>query len=234
MQAAAFGGLAAGATPAVVERLRAAPVRVRRVLDVGCGAGVSTRILVEAGFDTVAIEPSPSLLAMARQAAPGARFVQGSAYGVPLEPCEGVLALGEPLTYHAPEADAEARLRGFLAAAARALAPGGLLAFDLIVTDGPGLDGRGWVSAEGWAILYETREDRPRRRLTRTIETFRRAEAGAGYRRAREVHEVRTFEAADVMAWLGAAGFEVEVADRYGAHALAPRRRAFFGTRRAD
>jgi len=233
VQAVAFGGLAKGAIPAVIERLRASSRPVRLVIEVGCGAGISTRALVDAGFDTCAIEPSPALLAIARDTAPGARFVLGSVYDVALELCDAMLALGEPLTYHSPDVDADARLRGFFERAARALAPGGMVIFDLIEVQGVPLDARGWASGEDWAILYETREDRPARRLTRSIETFRRTAAdAAGYRRSREVHEVRTFETRDVQQWLEDAGFSVEIADRYGTYALAPRRRAFFAVRR--
>jgi len=232
IQAIAFGDLAKGAMPAVIERLRASRIPVRRVVDVGCGAGISTRALVDAGFETRAIEPSPSLLAIARNTAPGARFQLGSIYDVALEPCDAILALGEPLTYHGPDVDADARLRAFCERAARALGPGGLVIFDLIEAGGAPLDARGWSSGDDWAILYETREDRTARRLTRHIETFRRPAADAsGYRRSREVHDVRTFETRDVERWLDAAGFSVEIADRYGAHALAPRRRAFFAIR---
>jgi hypothetical protein len=39
IQAVAFGGLAAGAAPAILDLLRARPIPVRRVVDVGCGAG---------------------------------------------------------------------------------------------------------------------------------------------------------------------------------------------------
>jgi SAM-dependent methyltransferase len=205
---------------------------VRQVVDVGCGAGISTRALVDAGFETWAIEPSASLLAIARNTAPGARFELGSVYDVPLEPCEAILALGEPLTYHGRDIDAEGRLRAFCERAARALAPGGLMIFDLIEAEGPPLDARGWSSGDDWAILHETREDRAARRLTRSIETFRRTSADASaYRRSREVHDVRTFETRDVKQWLDDAGFSVETADRYGAYALAPRRRAFFAIR---
>lgn len=64
------------------------------------------------------------------------------------------------------------------------------------------------------------------------IETFHRGAADAtGYRRSREVHEVRTFETRDVVQWLDDAGFSVEIADRFGAYALAPRRPAFFAIR---
>src|SRR5512146_1983580 len=93
IQAVAFGGLASGAMPAVIDRLRAARIPVRRVVDVGCGAGISTRALVDAGFDTRAIEPSASLLAIARSTAPGARFELGSVCDVALEPCDAILRL---------------------------------------------------------------------------------------------------------------------------------------------
>jgi SAM-dependent methyltransferase len=231
IQAVAFGGLASGAMAAVIERLRASPIPVRRVIDVGCGAGISTRALVDAGFDTWAIEPSASLVAIARNTAPGARFELGSVYDVALDSCEAILALGEPLTYHDPDIDADARLRTYFERAAGALAPGGLMIFDLIEAEGAPLDARGWSSGDDWAVLYETREDRVARRLTRYIENFRRPADAIGYRRSREVHDVRTFETRDVKRWLDDAGFSVEIADRYGAYALAPRRRAFFATR---
>jgi hypothetical protein len=64
--------------------------------------------------------------------------------------------------------------------------------FDLIDAEGTPLDALGWSSADDWAILYETREDRSARQLTRSIETFRRTAADAiGYRRSREVHAMR-------------------------------------------
>lgn len=230
VQAAAFGDLARSAAPEIVARLKAAPLPVRRVYDVGCGAGVTTRALTDAGFDTIAVEPSPDLLAIARAAAPAARFVNASAYDVAFETCAAVLAVGEVLTYHAPDADAEAAVRGFFDRAARALVPGGLLAFDVIEAEGPPLDARSYRSTDDWAILYETREDRPAARLTRAIETFVRDESGL-YRRAREVHHVKTFDVNAMKRWLEEAGFRVETARAYGFAPLAPRRVAFFATR---
>jgi hypothetical protein len=121
-------------------------------------------------------------------------------------------------------------VQGFIRSAAIALAPGGQLIFDVIVTEGPPLDARGWNLDDDWAILYETREEPGARRLTRTIDTFRRD--GELYRRGREVHEVRVFEEVAVRSWLESAGFDFETGHAYGAQPLGRRRLAFFATRR--
>jgi SAM-dependent methyltransferase len=191
--------------------------------------GVTTRALTDAGYETLAIEPSAALLEHARRAAPAARFRQASAYDGPFDPCEAILAVGEPLTYHEPDADADARLQRFFRMAAGALAPGGLLVFDVILAEGPPLDGRGWRSGDDWVILWETVEDRAARRLTRRIETFHRD--GSSYRRSSELHAVTLFDAGVLTAWLEDESFEVATASSYGSQALGPRRLAFFATR---
>ena len=228
IQARGFGELAAAAAAAVIPRLHARGAR--RVVDVGCGAGVSTQALVAAGFDTLALEPSEALLALARQAAPSARFRHASVFDVTLEACDAILAFGEALTYHAPTDDAEARLTTFIDRASQALSKGGLFVFDLIEVAGAPLAARAWKAGPDWAVLSASHEDVENRRLRREIETFR--EVGGGtYRRRTEVHHVRLFERRAVSAWLEQAGFEVEFATAYGAFALAPRRIAFYASR---
>lgn len=230
IQAAAFGDFAERAAPELIVLLNASSIAVRRVYDVGCGAGVTTRALVHAGFETIAVEPSPHLLAIAQATAPGARFVGASVYELELEPCEAVLAIGEVLTYHPPEVDADARLQSFFRAVAGVLPPGGRLVFDLIDAEGPGLDAKSWRRNDEWAILWETREDPAAARLTRFIETFVREEDGR-YRHTSEAHPVRLFREADVCGWLTEAGFDVHTARSYGAAPLPPRRVAYVATR---
>lgn len=55
----------------------------RRVLDLGCGAGATTRALAEAGADPVGADVSPDLLALARARHPGLSFVLGDAATAP-------------------------------------------------------------------------------------------------------------------------------------------------------
>lgn len=227
VHASGYGAHAAAAIGELLPRLAAAGVR--SVVDVGSGAGLTTRALVDAGLSVVAIEPSPAFAELTRAAAPAAAVRCESVYGAALPACDAILAIGEALSYHEPDVDAVARLRGFFAAAAGALRPGGLLAFDLIVTGEPSLAARGWSAGEDWAVLVATTEGGGR--LERAIETFRRIPGGEGYRRAREVHHVHLFGEVTLAGWLAEAGFEATVASTYGGHPLAPRRRAFFATR---
>jgi SAM-dependent methyltransferase len=48
------------------------------VADVGCGTGISTRLLAERGYDVVGVDPNEAMLEKAR-AAGGARYVKGEA-----------------------------------------------------------------------------------------------------------------------------------------------------------
>src|SRR5215813_5766806 len=97
IQASAFRDFAAGATSALIARLRDASTPVHRVVDVGCGAGVSTRVFRHARLHLVPIEPSTALLEIARNTGPAARFRHASAYEAEMPPCEAILAIGEPL-----------------------------------------------------------------------------------------------------------------------------------------
>jgi SAM-dependent methyltransferase len=229
IQGAAFGTLAHGAAPEIVRLLRTAKIPVRRVVDVGCGAGPLTQALVEAGFEVTGIDSSAELLAIARPAAPTAHFVHGSIYDTEIPACEGIIALGEPLTYHAEGVDADLRIREFLHRSSSVLPRGGLLIFDIIECGEPSLTGRIWSSGEDWAVLVDTTEDPASRTLVRSIETFR----GIGdlYRRGREVHRVRLFDTPTLCDELVSCGFEVETSQAYGAQTLGPRRRVFFATR---
>jgi SAM-dependent methyltransferase len=48
------------------------------VADVGCGTGIATRLFAARGFDTVGVDPSEEMLAVARESG-GARYVRGEA-----------------------------------------------------------------------------------------------------------------------------------------------------------
>ena len=230
VHAVGFSHSAERAAPEIVRRLKTALINIRRVVDVGCGAGQLSKALIAAGFEVNGIDTSEELLKLARAAAPSATFVNASAYEAGLGPCEAILAINEPLTYHSEDADADDLVGRFFQRAAEALPAGGLLIFDVIECGEPSLAGRFGASGEDWAVLVETKEDQRRRVLTRDIETFRHVDGS--YRRGREVHCVRLFDADELCSQLTDCGFAVETAVEYGEYPLLPRRSAFFATRK--
>ena len=229
IQAVGFGSFARAMAPEIIRILNRASIQIQHVVDVGCGAGPLTEALVEAGFAVTGIDTSAELLEIAPKAAPAARFINASVYDVPLPPCEAIVALGESLTYHAEQVDAERLVDQFFESAADVLPAGGMLIFDVIETGEPSLCGRYWSSGDDWAVLSETSEYQTERTLVRDIQSFRRV--GESYRRAHEVHTVRLFDARVLTEQLALRGFKTETAQSYGARALPPRRRAFFATR---
>lgn len=158
IQSASFGGLARAAAPEIVRLLKNATTPIHRVVDVGCGAGVLTSALVEAGFDVTGVDYSADRLAIAAARVPGARFVNASIYDYAIPGSEAIVAIGEPLTYHDEIADADRRVHNFLQRSATTLPPGGILVFDVIEAGEPSLAGRFWTSGTDWAVLAETTE----------------------------------------------------------------------------
>ena len=229
IHAVGFANSAHGAAPEIVRLLKTASIRVRRVIDVGCGAGPLTKVLTEAGFEVTGIDSSAELLEIARTAVPNARFVHASAYDAQFGACEAVIAVNEPLTYHSEGVDSDGLIRHFFERVAQALPTGGILIFDVIELGEPSLAGRFWASGDDWAVMVDTTEDQSGRTLVRNIETFRRL--GECYRRGREVHRVRLFDVRTLCDQLAGCGFAIETTRSYGGYPLLPRRRALFATR---
>lgn len=229
VQAAAYGTLARGAAAEIVRRLHSSSAQVRRVLDVGCGAGPLTEALIEAGFEVTGVDTSAELLELARANVPTAHFIHASIYDVQIRDYDAVVAVGESLTYHPESADADNLISRFFQRVAQALPQGGVLIFDVIGLGEPSLAGRTWNSGDDWAVLVETAENQRERTLVRNIEVFRRV--GDAYRRSHEVHRVRLFDVSILCNQLASYGFATETARSYGDQWLPPRRRAFFATR---
>lgn len=226
-----FAAHARGALPAVLRRLAAGPVSPRRVYDLGCGAGETTRALAAAGYDAIGIDVSAAMIDRARAVPSGADagFVHASLYDVAFESCAGIIAIGEPLTYHRPEVDAYARLTDLFGRAAAALVPGGLFTFDVIARspEGPTLDATGARKGEGFRVEWTTRD--LGHRLERHIRTTARIDGV--WSESTEVHHVAVFDAPRLVSLLGAVGFEATVSTAYDAFPLAARRIAVFATR---
>ena len=201
------------------------------VVDLGCGSGVSTEVLVDAGYRVLGIDPSPAMLELAAERVPDALFKQGSAADAELPRCVAVAALGEPLNYVRSEdpADADADLAGIFARVHLALEEGGLFAFDLAGPDrgAPREAERHWTEGDGWAVLVESVQTGSL--LRRRIITFR--ERDEGWRRTEETHLQRLHPAAGVLEHLRAAGFRARAVVGWSGERERPGHSAFIARR---
>jgi SAM-dependent methyltransferase len=105
--------------PAVASLLAAVPPG--RALDVGCGTGRHTARLAQEGHDVVGIDPSPEMLARARERLPDVDFREGDVSALPAADGEAGLVVCALALSHVPSLGAP------VAELARVVAPGGLL-----------------------------------------------------------------------------------------------------------
>jgi SAM-dependent methyltransferase len=213
---AGFGSFAANAAPVLVEALRRGGVASGLVLDLGCGSGILARELIDAGYDVLGIDISPSMIALARARVPEARFREASLLTAELPPCVAVAAIGQCLNYLFDRTNSERALFRLLQRTYEAIAKGGLFLFDVA---GPGrVPGPGprktFFEGDGWAVLVTAEEDRRHRRLTRRITSFRKV--GDLYRRDQEIHRLRLIQRSDLARRLRRIGFRVRTLSGYG------------------
>ena len=184
---AGFGFHADACAPGILRLLEPLLGRDATVLEVGCGSGLLTRHLLDAGHRVVATDASPAMLDLARRHAPEAlehrRLVLPDD---PMPEADAVVSTGHVLSY-LPDADA---VMAALRRCARALRPGGLLALDLedlTLLDGQlGRETGGYVD-EDWAMVLRRVSDGPRH-FARVMTTFVRT-ADGNWRRDDERHD---------------------------------------------
>ncbi len=213
-----FGFHADGCGPDLIELL--APVRERDglVLEIGCGSGLLTRVLVDAGFRVLATDASPAMLELARETAPG---VEGLARLTlpddPVPACDAVVGIGHPLNY-LPTLDAIERA---LLALARALRPGGVIATDLEDFEWGELRVDQAEQArigDDWAIV--SRYSVPTRdAFVREMTTFVRNDDGT-WRRDDERHDNVLLDVSVLPALLASEGVEAVLQRSFGEHEL--------------
>ena len=225
-----FGFHADMCAPGILNLLE--PVRARNglVLELGCGSGLLTKHLVDAGHRVIATDASPAMIELARRTAPGADDIRVLALpDDPLPEADAVVSVGHVLCYLPDEAAIEKALRG----AARAIRPGGVLAVDLCDLEW----GRARVGAppyvrrdEDWALITEYSQPNERR-FVRDMTTFVRNEDGT-WRRDDEVHLNVLLATASVPALLADAGVEAEIRAAFGSEQLPAGLVAVVGHRR--
>jgi len=208
-----FSEFAESAAPGVIALLRKHAVRM--VVEMGCGSGVLARELTGAGFEVHGFDASPSMIAIARETAPRARFDVARFDEAEIPPCDAIVAMGEVLNYG--NFDAVRRLV--------AKAPARLLLFDVAERGSyPPYDERR-VGGDDWSVIAIKESDGTH--LTRRVLLFR-----ADGRRDEEVHHLELYDRAALTAILRDHGFRVTIRRSYGTRRLPKGHAVYVATRR--
>ena len=140
-----FGGFAREAAPVLLDALRRQGVVQGLVIDLGCGSGVLSQAVSDAGYDVLGIDLSEAMVDLARRRVPPGRFRVESLLSSELPPCVAVAAVGECVNYLFDDRNSSSTLAKLFRRIHAALAPQGLFLFDVVVpgrVPGPGPRGR--------------------------------------------------------------------------------------------
>jgi len=209
-----FGFHADDCAPGIIELLR--PVRERDgvVVELGCGSGLLTRYLVDAGHRVIATDASPAMLDLAKTYAGDASEIRELVLpDDPIPEADAIVSVGHVLSY-LPVADAIDRA---LVAIAEALRPGGLMALDLCdlsyAESLPDFPVRARVADE-WAVITERSKPSPDT-FVRQMAVFLRNEDGS-WRRDDERHENVLIDTSRVPGLLVEHGVRAKVGTSFG------------------
>ena len=212
-----FGFHADLCAPGILDLLK--PVRDRDglVVELGCGSGLLTRYLLEAGHRVIATDASPAMLDLAREVGPGADIRELVLPDDPLPEADAIVSIGHVLSYLPDEAAIDRALR----AIARALRPGGVLAIDICDLE--------WGKArrdaanlgrvgDDWAIVTEFSVPSPNR-FVREMTTFVLEDNGC-WRRDHERHDNVLIDTRTIPSTLSNLAVEAAVGTSFGSEAL--------------
>lgn len=215
-----YGQLARKAAEVMQQLIEKAQWSTARIVDLGCGSGITAAILSEQGHGVTGVDYSGDMLALARKNAPQAKFIQASLFDYELPTCDLISAIGEPLNYLFDERSSVDELSGLFRKIFRALTPGGYFVFDLLAPETLADENpqKRIVETEAYTMFLQVTEDPVQNVLTREITVFLRE--GDLYRREKETHRQRLYAPDWVTAALERVGFQVDVLRHYADLAL--------------
>lgn len=152
--AAGYASARPAVHPLIIELIRAhlrLAEPVEAALDVGCGAGLSTRALQAIARHCVGIDPSEAMIGCSRAGVPGAQFLVGRAEAMPV-PSQSVDLITAAGSLNFADLDL------FFPEAARVLRPGGVL---IIYDFSEGRSFRGSPSLDEWYAEFWRRYPPP-------------------------------------------------------------------------
>lgn len=212
----AFRDFSENAAPFVIETLRAQGITEGKVVELGCGSGISSEVIHRSGYRVLGVDFSGAMIERARIRVPQAEFVIDSCYNAAVPPCCAVTAIGEVLSYAAGKPD---HAEGDLALLARvhdALLPGGVFVFDIATPErAPDEEPLNQVfEGDGWRLETEVWTEEDGKVLLRRIRTI--VHSAERELRSEEIHRLRLIDPERMIKDLRSAGFLVARLTGYG------------------
>ena len=209
-----FGFHAEACAPDIVRLLE--PIRRRDglVVEIGCGSGLLTAYLVDAGFQVIATDASDAMLNLARSHIPGTVEIRRLTLpDDPIPSADAIVGIGHALNY----VDEESQVEDSLVEIATALRPGGIMAIDLCDLEWGALrtnqPPKVWRT-DDWVLMTEFSVPEPNR-YVRLMTTFVRQPDNT-WRRDDECHDNVLIDTSRVPDLLARHGVEVTVSDSFG------------------
>ena len=226
-----YGFHADECAPGILSLLESVRERDGLVVELGCGSGLLTRYLVDAGHRVVATDASSAMLDIAREYAGDALEIRRLALpDDPIPNADAIVSIGHVLNY-LPDADSINRA---LVAIANALRLDGLLAIDLCdlsyheAASAPDVRAR---VTDDWAIINERSLPSPDT-FVRQMATFTRNDDGS-WRRDDERHENVLIDTSTVPALLAEDGIQADLGTGFGTAELMTGLHTIVGQRNA-
>ncbi len=224
-----FGFHADACAPGILALLE--PVRTRGglVVEVGCGSGLLTRHLVDAGHRVIATDASPAMIELAKEHAAGAEDVRVLVLpDDPLPEADAVVSVGHVVNYVGEREAVEQAI----IAIAQAVRPGGIFAIDVCDLEWAalrqGAPGAGKIG-DNWVVAVEFSIPAPDR-FVRNIATFLRNPDGT-WRRSDERHENVLLDTKEIPTLLAPHGLDVTIGTSFGTETLPAGLRTLIGRR---
>jgi SAM-dependent methyltransferase len=213
-----FGFHADMCAPGIVSLLEAVRERGGLVIEIGCGSGLLSAYLVDAGLRVMATDASEAMLTLAKSHAPGADEIRRLTLpGDPVPTADAIVGVGHALNY----LDDESEVESALVAIATSLRPGGIMAIDLCDLEWGAVRAHQppkiWRTAE-WALMTEFSVPEPSR-YVRLMTTFIRQEDGT-WRRDDERHDNVLIDTSTVPELLALYGVEATISPSFGEEEL--------------
>lgn len=195
--------------PGVIKILQQNKISQGLIVDLGCGSGLSSQKLIEAGYRVLGIDISKGMLEIAKTRVPLAQFIKDSLFKVEIPSCSAVISLGECINYLFDSDNNKQTLINLFIRIYNKLIPGGYFIFDVLQPTANVSKTQSFREGENWIILVEKQEDNQKKILTRKITTFR--QQGLYYRRHDEIHQIQLYQSNELAQWLTELNFSVQI-----------------------